>query len=458
MENPLRVRKNMSVYCVGIGGIGLSGLAQILRGRGCVVRGSDCAPSIVTTMLEERGISVSLKQDGTSFPKRCDLLLYSDAVSPDHPERQCAVKRGIPQMSYFEAVGALLPDYKITIAISGTHGKTTTTAMIANILDRAGFDPTVIVGSIVPAFRSNARVGKSRDVFVIEACEHQAHMLHLHPTMIVLTNIEEDHLDYYRDLDHIVATFQKYINHLPSSGMLIKNNDDKESGELGTDAQIMTYAISRAADVRARGIHRLGMSQQFHCGDTVFTLHVPGKFNVSNALAAIAVGRALGVSEKIMQETLDDFRGVWRRFEVLGEYRNATVISDYAHHPTAIMETIAAAHQFFPKRRLIVIFQPHQRSRTKKLFTKFSRAFEHADFLILQEIYDVAGREQNDDKNVSSQTLAKAIERQGKYALFSENAHTTRRFLDEMIEPHDVILIMGAGDIYHLAEQLKVSS
>lgn len=452
--NDFRFRRGMRVYCAGIGGIGLSGLAQILHGYGCHVEGSDITDSSITTLLKQKGIPVTTQHQASTLPRKVDVVIFSSALPEHHLLRQEAATRKIHMMSYFEAVGKLMREFATSIAISGTHGKTTTTALIASLLVYAGMDPTVIVGSITPDFGSNARIGKKRGVFVVEACEHQAHMLHLYPKIIVLTNIEEDHLDYYRDLDHIVATFQKYINHLPSDGVLVKNADDAESRELGTDARIVTYGIQRAADVRGRSIHRIGTTQQFQCDGMTYTLHIPGKFNVANALAAIAVARVFDIPENIVQQTLDHFHGVWRRFQMMGEYRSTTVISDYAHHPTAITETILAAHQFFPKRRLIVVFQPHQRSRTKKLFKKFAHAFTGADFVILQEIYDVAGREDDRGDSVSSRDLAAAIEKNGKYALFSPNARLTRQSLDEMIEPNDVVLVMGAGDIYHLAEEL----
>lgn len=346
-----------------------------------------------------------------------------------------------------------MKDFEYGITISGTHGKSTTAAMIANILIDAGLDPTVIIGSIASEFNSNARHG-GRKFFVVEACEHFAHMLKLHPRLIVLTNIEEDHLDYYRDLEHIVMTFQKYINGLPVNGVLVKNSDDSESKELGFDGQIITYGIDQIADQQATNIRYDHLQQYFCSGGVDFHLNIPGKFNVYNALAAITVARHLHIAEEVIQKTLANFRGVWRRFQILGEYRGATVISDYAHHPTAVRSTISAAKDFYPKRRLITVFQPHQHSRTKKLFKKFVESFAAADFVILQEIFDVVGREAENDQNISSRDLVKVIEQRGKYAFFANSPVETRRAIDELLEPNDVLLIMGAGDIYQLAENL----
>lgn len=441
------------IYCSGVGGSGVSALARLLHLQGKTVIGSDAAENMFTHDLSALGVDIRVPQDPQAIPPDCDLFIYSDAVPANHPERQAATQRNISQLSYFEALGLFFDQYKIRIAVSGTHGKTTTTAMTALTLIEAGLDPTVVVGSKVTQLNSNARLGKS-DIMVVEACEHQAHMLQLRPTHIIITNIEEDHLDYYHDLDHIVLTFQRYINSLGSEGVFIKNADDSESTEIGFDGKIVTFGIDEPADVRASHIHTQDAQQTFQVGGENFSLHIPGRFNVANACATIALARTLGVADSVIRKSLAKYVGTWRRFEIKGTYKQAIVVSDYAHHPTAISSTLKAAREFYPHRRLVVVFQPHQHNRTARLFTKFETAFEAADFVILTEIFDVLGRENLQDKAFSGEALAKAVEKHGKYTIFAPTLERARQQIDEFVEPNDVLLIMGAGNIYQLAENL----
>jgi UDP-N-acetylmuramate--alanine ligase len=326
--------------------------------------------------------------------------------------------------------------------------------MLTLVMTAAQLDPTAIVGSSIKALHSNVRVGKDQDTFIVEACEYRAHMLELHPTAIILTNIEEDHLDYFRDLDHIQATFQQYINKLPEHGIFVRNADDSESAELGFDGTTVTFGIHEPANYVAEHIVKTGHTQTFTVGKDTYTIHVPGDFNVYNALAVIAYCRHLGIAAKTIQTGLNGFTGTWRRFELVGQYKGADIISDYAHHPTAIASTVKAAREWYPDRRVVIVFQPHQHNRTKRLFEQFVTAFDLADLTILQEIYDVQGREAAADQTVSSQDLAKRIEQRGKMVLYSATAIKTRQLLAEHIEPNDVVLIVGAGDIYMIADEL----
>lgn len=444
------------IYCSGIGGSGVSALARLLFAQGKQVLGSDAGENMMTADLRQEGLTVFVPQGAEHIPADCDLFIFSDAVPADHPERVAVKERGILSMSYFEALGLFFEQYKVRVAISGTHGKTTTSAMVALTLIEAGLDPTVVVGSKITQLGSNARLGKS-DLIVVEACEHQAHMLQLKPTHIIVTNIEEDHLDYYNDLDHIVMTFQRYINSLGSEGVFIKNNDDSESAELGCDGRVVTFGIESAADVKVSKIETAHGKQQFWIGSQEFSLRIPGKFNVANACATIALARELGVADEVIAKALAAYSGTWRRFELKGEFRKALVISDYAHHPTAITSTLKAAKEFYPGRRLVVIFQPHQRNRTEKLFEKFKLAFNAADFIIITEIFDVLGRETTQNPEASGQALAKAVEGQGKYCLYAQNLSKAREILEEFVEKDDVVLVMGAGDIYKLADELVKS-
>lgn len=446
-----------SIYCIGIAGAGMSGLARLLKLRGKQVSGSDLVDSPITQALQAEGIMVHVLQQANHVPLDCDLYVYSDAVPETNPERAVLIQRGLGDktVSYFTAVGALMKQYTHRIAISGTHGKTTTTAMLTMVLQEAGLDPTAIMGSMLKELHSNVRVGANQDVFIIEACEYKAHMLQLHPTTIIVSNIEEDHLDYYRDIDHIQMTFQQFVNMLPADGLFIRNADDSESRELGFDGTTVSYGLVEPADVMAIDIKKDGQKQSFKVGDTRYTLSVPGDFNIYNALAVIAYARHLGIAGKIIQAALRKFTGTWRRFEVVGEYRQATIISDYAHHPTAVTATIKAAKECYPQRRIVVVFQPHQHNRTRRLFKKFVTAFDAADLVIIQEIYDVAGREAKEDQTVSSHDIVNTIEQTGKLVLYSPDGTKTKKLLAEHIEPNDVVLIIGAGDIYRVAEELS---
>lgn len=446
------------LYFIGIGGIGMSGLAQLLNAEEKHVSGEDATMSHVTDMLTTKGIAVTIGDRGEELTD-ADCVIFSGAIPQDHPARLAAEQLHLPQLSYFEALGFYAEQFEQVIAVSGTHGKTTTTALVANLLVDAGFDPTALVGSLVREFGdTNARVGSAdKQYFVVEACEHEAHMLELRPTTIIVNNIEADHLDYYRDLDHIIETFQEFVDLLPSSenARLIVNADDSRARKLKTTVARTTYGIEQVADLQALDIGHEAGRQFFTVDNAAYTLHIPGEFNVSNSLAAIAVGKHLGISQTLIAESLATFHGTWRRFERLGEFHGAIVISDYAHHPTAVQGTIRAAKEFFPGKRIVAVFQPHQRARTKELFDEFTRAFVEADVVILQEVYDVTGREEAEYADVSSQHLVDALyDIQGQEVFFSPDATATHAFVSDLTEPQDVILLMGAGDIYRLAEDL----
>lgn len=448
--------KVRSMYCIGIGGAGVSGLARIAKRQGKAVFGSDCAESPVTEALRREGIAVAVPQRESNVPLDCDLYVYSDAVPPENPERIVLQTRDLEKksLSYFHAVGEIMKVFHHRVAVSGTHGKTTTTAMLALILQEAGADPTAIVGSIVKALGCNVRVGKDSEYFIVEGCEYRAHMLELHPTTIILTNVEEDHLDYYRNLEHIQLTFQEYINRLPTGGVFVRNVDDSESQELDFAGTTITFGMHEAADYQATDVRKEGLMQKFRVGHDTYTIHLPGDFNIYNALAVIAYCRYQGISAKTIQTGFERFTGTWRRFELVGHYRDADVISDYAHHPTAIQSTLKAARECYPERRVVIVFQPHQHNRTRRLFEKFVTAFDAADLAIIQEIYDVTGREEKDDRTVSSKDLVQKIEERGKMVLYSPNHQKSKQLLQEHVEANDVVLIIGAGDIYTLAEEL----
>lgn len=456
------------VHVIGAGGIGLSAAARLLKHQGITVTGSDAQKSETTEDLVFEGISVTIGPDAAGLPEGTDLVLYSGAVPEDDSGRRAARELGIPQMSYFEFIGEYSKS-KRTVAVSGTNGKSTVTAMLGMMLVEAGMDPTVIVGSKVPSFPGrNLRIGES-DLFVVEACEHEANILKLYPEMIVLTNIEEDHLDFYRDLEHIRDTFQQYVNKLPPDGLLVLNADDPvSSGGIESGAPVATYSVEGQADYAVRGVSVGDGKQEF---DIMYgadpqkrikcSLRQPGLYNVYNALAAAAAATELGAAPEAVSRSLGAFGGIWRRFEHVGEWRGATVISDYGHHPTAIREVLAGTREFYPGRRIVLAFQPHHRTRTQKLFSEFAASFDGADALVLSEIFDVAGRERSDDSDISSEDLVRAVRERdlergsGRQAVYAPSLDAVMSELSSIVREHDILILMGAGDIYLLADKLK---
>ncbi|MFA6475187.1 MAG: UDP-N-acetylmuramate--L-alanine ligase [Patescibacteria group bacterium] len=452
----MKINQAKKIYYIGIGGAGVSGLARITHQLGKSVSGSDGAGGAVIDGLKAEGITVLIPQSADHVPLDADLYIYSDAVPTTNPERAIIIEKKLEHktQTYFAAVGDLMSAYNHRVTVSGTHGKTTTTALLTLVLTAAGYDPTAIVGSTIKSLGSNVRVGKDHGTIVVEACEYRAHMLELSPNAIIITNIEEDHLDYYRDLDHIQATFQSYLDKLPSDGVYVRNADDSESKELGFDGTVVSFGIKESADYMAKDITKSGHQQTFSVDGAHYTIHVPGDFNIYNALAVIAYARHLGIDAKTIQAGLDQFTGTWRRFELVGQYRGADVISDYAHHPTALTSTLKATKEWYPNRRIVIVFQPHQHNRTKRLFKGFAEAFDLADLIIMQEIYDVAGREASSDQAVSSHDLVTAIEQRGKMVLYSKDNLATEHLLAEHVEAKDVVLIVGAGDVYEVADTL----
>lgn len=425
----------MKIHFVGIGGIGISALAQYYLAKGHKVSGSDLVSSEITEFLKRKGAKLIKK-----IPKDVDLVIYSPAIKIDNPEIKQAKKLKIKIQSYPQALGELTKEY-FTIAVSGTHGKSTTCAMIALVLMKAGFDPTVIVGTKLREFSgSNFRIGES-DYLVIEADEWQASFLNYWPKIIVLTNIEREHLDYYKGLGHILHTYREYIEHLPKDGILIANGDDRNILKLQFKAR--NYSIKQK---EAKKISKI--------------LKVPGEHNIYNALAALAVAQALKIPDKISFKALSGYKGVWRRFEIKrGEIDNKkfTIISDYAHHPTEIKATLEAAREKFPSKKIWCIFQPHQYQRTFYLFNDFVRVFSGAsiDRLIITDIYDVAGREKKEiKKKISSEKLIKKIDK--PEALYLQRGRI-KNYLRRNLKGGEVVIIMGAGDIYKFAEEFSTS-
>jgi len=422
----------MKVHFIGIGGIGVSALAQYYSAKGHEVSGSDLVLSEITELLKKKGIKIT-----ENVPEGIGLIIHTPAAKPEPIP-------GVKILSYPEALGELTKEY-FTIAVSGTHGKSTTTSMIGLTLIKAGLDPTVIVGTKLKEFGdSNFREGKSR-YLVIEADEWNFSFLNYWPKIIVLTNIEEEHLDCYKDLNHILKTYQEYISHLSKDGLLIINSDDKNISKLKTQnlkqqLKIKNYNLKQEEAGRLKKI-----------------LQVPGEHNIYNALAALALARSLNIPDEILFKALSEYQGAWRRFdirEVELNNKKFTLIHDYAHHPTEVRATLMAAKQRFKDKKIWCVFQPHQYQRTFYLFDNFVKVLSETeiDKLIITDIYDVAGREKGDIKRkVSSKKLVDKINKPWvKYSAKEE----INKYLEQNIKEGQILIIMGAGDVYKLLDNV----
>jgi len=435
----------MNIHLIGIGGIGVSALAQYYLSNGHKISGSDLVSSETTELLKKKGIKINIgKHKVKNLSKNTDLVIYSPAVQENNPELKIAQKNKIKCQSYPEALGDLTKKY-FTIAISGTHGKSTTTAMTALILIKAGLDPTVILGTKLKEFNnSNFRKGKSK-YLIIEADEWKASFLNYFPKIIALTNIEKEHLDYYKDINHILRTYQEYISHLPEKAVLIINKKDKNTLKLKTQ-----FKKLKIKDY---------FSNPRQIGKLKKILKVSGEHNILNALTALTIAQALKIPEKICFKALSEYRGAWRRFEEsklkIGNWR-LKIISDYAHHPTEVRATLKAVREKFPKEKIWCIFQPHQYQRTFYLFRDFVKTFKQAidksniNKIIITDIYDVAGREKgNIKKKINSEKLVKEINKSSAIYLPKQKIIN---YLKKNIKGKEIIMIMGAGDIYKIID------
>lgn len=450
-HNPIKI------YFIGIGGISMSGLAEILQTEGFQISGSDRAPSDLTHMLEERGVKVFYGQREENLTAELDLVVYTAAIKSDNPELLAANKLGIPTLTRAELLGQMMKNYKTPIAISGTHGKTTTTSMLSQILLSADMDPTLSIGGIYKPIGGNIRVGAS-DIFVTEACEYTNSFLHFFPKIGVILNIEEDHLDFFKDLADIRHSFHRFAELLPADGTLILNggiNDYQEITE-GLSCRVITYGFSPEFDYSASDItfDESGFPsfqlKQKDGGERRFSLHVHGEHNILNAIAAIAVADRLSLSNKDIGEGLSSFDGTDRRFEYKGQVNGVNIIDDYAHHPTEIRATLNAAAQY-PHKRLWCVFQPHTYSRTKAFMEEFAKALSLADEIVLADIY--AAREK-DTLGISSQTLQEKIRSLGHSCHYFPSFDAIENFLMKNCTKDDLLITMGAGDVVKVGENL----
>ena len=406
-------RKIRRIHFVGIGGIGMSGIAEVLLNLGYEISGSDLSSTDITQRLDDLGAAIHRGHDASHIGN-ADVVVTSTAVRPDNPEVISAHQRNIPVIPRAEMLAELLK-MKFSIAVSGSHGKTTTTSMVATLLAHGGLDPTIVLGGKLASIGSNARLGDG-EVIVAEADESDGSFLKLSPCLAVITNIDREHMDHYRDLEEIKEAFLQFANIVPFYGSTILCLDDANVREIlpRIKRKTVTYGLTAAADYRAEGISFSGSSTRFslYYRDILLgsvKLKVPGLFNVYNALATAAVAREMDLTFPVIREGLQRFTGVQRRLEVRGEAKGITVVDDYGHHPTEIRATLAAAKQVWPG-RIIVIFQPHRYTRTQALFQEFLTAFTDADCLIVTDIYPAS---EEPIPGVNAEALCEGIRRAG---------------------------------------------
>jgi UDP-N-acetylmuramate--alanine ligase len=451
-----------NIHFVGIGGIGMSGIAEILADRGVVVTGCDLKPSAATDLLASRGIHVAIGHDPAHL-QGADMVVVTSAVQGPNVEVEAALRRGIPVVKRKEILGEMV-NRKRAIGVSGTHGKTTTSAMVAVVLEEAGLDPTIIVGGMLRNLASNAKNG-SGDFVVVEADEYDRSFHELHPEIAVITNVEADHLEYYGSFEAIVEAFRIFVAGVREGGAVIGCVDDPvvvkllsgapppsaavPAGGGGTPLRIIRYGLSETAELRATNITYDERGSSFQVpGVGWFRLFVPGEHNVRNALAAIAVARELGIKTEITTAALARFLGVDRRFQILGEYAGAIVVDDYAHHPTEIRATLAAARHGYPNRRIVALFQPHLYSRTRDFAREFGQSLLVADVALVAPIY--AAREQPIE-GITSKLISDAV------AGVEFLERTNEAIVDELrqrLQPNDLFITMGAGDVHQISEAL----
>ena len=439
------------VHLVGIGGIGLSAIARILLARGVQVSGSDRFASPITDELARLGAKIFIGHHAENVGE-VDLVLITSAVHDDNPEIIEARRRGIRVERRYDFFPQLTAGKK-TIAIAGTHGKTTTTGMIGMILTNAGFDPDAIVGGIVPEWNSNARAGNG-EYFVIEADEYDRAFLGLRPNIAVVTSIELDHPDIYRDVNEVVHAFQQFLAQVPDDGLIIGWGDAARIvALLRRDVATVRYGLDAGNDWRATNLEpndRGGSNFVVWRGDArvgEFELTIPGSHNVLNALAAMVVAHHVGVPGSVVRDTLKNFRGIARRFEVKGTFGGVTIIDDYAHHPTEIRATLAAARARYGNRNIWAVFQPHTYSRTRALLNEFAESFAEADHVIVTEIY--AARETNESGLSGAHIVAQANHRDAR---FIARLEACAEFLSSRLHAGDVLITLGAGDVNRVGE------
>ena len=447
-----------NLHFTGIGGISMSALAEIMISRGFTVTGSDSHESKITDHLESLGAKIFYNQVAGNISSDIDVLIYTAAIKQDNPELVKAKELGIPLLTRAEFLGQIMLNYPMAIGVSGTHGKTTTTSMLSQIMLEGNTDPTILVGGIMPAIHGNTRVGHS-DKLITEACEYTNSFLSFKPNMAIILNVAADHLDFFKDLDDIRHSFRKFAELVPDDGFLVINSDidNLEYFTDGLKCKVITVGSDPAKsdysatniefDQFAKGSYDLVVNgeKSFHVA-----LNVTGEHNIYNSLAAIAAAHAMGISDENIKAGLTQYGGTDRRFQYKGKVGDVTIIDDYAHHPDEITATIKTA-KHYPHKKMWVVFQPHTYSRTKSLLPEFGKALKEADAVVLADIY--AAREK-DTLGVSSLDVKKEIEKYGTEVHYYPSFSEIENFLLESCSPGDLLITMGAGDIVKIGEHL----
>ncbi len=444
-------------YFCGIGGISMSGLAEVLLDKGFQISGSDMRSSSLTDSLAAKGIKIYIGQVDTNISKDIDCFVYTSAIGQDNPEYQKALEFNIPILSRAELLGQMMKNYNWPIAISGTHGKTTTTSMLSEILLAADTDPTLSIGGILTSIGGNIRIG-GPEYFVTEACEYTNSFLSFSPKIGVILNIDEDHMDFFKDIHEIRASFRKFAQLLPADGLLIINGDIDDYTEITKDlkCKVITVGSNSSSDyhpihtsinskAKVTAVVSAPNQEEFR-----LQLNVPGMYNFHNALAALALADFIQIDREISLKALTAFTGSQRRFEYKGDLAGITIIDDYAHHPTEILATLGAARQH-PHNNIWCIFQPHTYTRTKAFMRDFAHALSIADRIVLSEIYPAR---ETDDLGISSEDLLTELKKLGKECYYFSTFHEIEKFLLENCIHGDMLITMGAGDISKVGDTL----
>ena len=449
--------KGKRAHMIGIGGSSMSGLAGMLQKAGLTVTGSDGTASYMTKMLQGQGIEVHIGHHAENV-HGADLIIYSAAISAENPERAEAAKLGIPQMERATLLGQLMEGYKHAINVCGTHGKTSTTSMIAEVLLDAGLDPTVHIGGQLDYIGGSTRVG-SHETFVVEACEFNASFLQFHPTVAVVTNIEEDHLDFYKDLDDICRAFDRFFALLPEDGVCIGNGDDPCVRQALERCKVKTITYGMGEHNQWRPINLVYDETGCAGFDFAFEgkplahaqLHVPGEFNLMHALATMAACVHVGAAPEVVAKSLEGFAAPHRRFELTGTVCGVKLYTDYGHNPAEMHSALEnAAHQ--PHNRLFAVMQPHTYSRVKTLFKDYIHCCDLADEILITDIF--AAREK-DPGDIHATMLVDAMKKEGLPVHYTPTFNDAEKFLRENWQPGDLVITMSCGDIHLLNQQLQ---
>ena len=451
----INFQQPIHVHFMGIGGISMSGLAEILAAEGFTISGSDVRESDLTRQLAAKGIQIFYSQVASNISDDIELIVYTAAIANDNPEFLCAKNKNIPMLSRAELLGQIMDNYQNSIAVAGTHGKTTTTSMMSQILLAAQCDPTITVGGILKAIDGNLRIGGS-EYFISEACEYTNSFLHFYPKYSIILNVEAEHLDFFKDLEDVRHSFRSFASNTRADGVIIINGEIDNYQELTDNlpARVITYGLSEGFDYYPSDIT---FDEKACASYTVMknraplmkvTLSVPGMHNVSNSLSVIALSMELGLSKETVLAGLLAFGGANRRFQYKGTVNGVTVIDDYAHHPTEIHATLTSAANY-PHEKLVLVFQPHTYSRTKAFLDEFAEVLSMADVVVLADIY--AAREKN-TYGIHSTDLLEKLKERGNECYYFPSFEKIENFLEKKCMNGDLLITMGAGDVVNIGE------